>query len=313
MTREIRKDLNSARDLYQEKKHQEAFEIYDKLFLENPEKFSHWDKIRYCWCMYYLFIRNSSDETELFDYTEKVTQIVSQDDLNVRPVCVYTQCVFKAVMFLKKADDWEYMIYWLDKLDPELLSENEKQSENSKFPSKKEDYYRYLSTAYFKCADWQECVDTSGHALDVLTSFAFNGDVWHKWRIAKSLNRLGKPDEALDYLNDVVNVQSDWYILKEIAECYYQTSNTKKALEYARKAILTDDDVNVKVNLYHLIYEMLKDSNPELAITHARLYLAIKLENGGEIARDIEELNLDEDNFDINALESEIKTYWARR
>ena len=312
MTREIRKDLNRASQLYKAKKHEEAFEIYDKHFLENPEAFKHWDKIRYCWCMYYLFIRDSNDETELVDYTERVTEIVKQEDLNNSPVCVYTQCVFKVIMFLKAREDWEYMLYWLDKLNPELLNENEKDSADSRFPSKKEDYYRYLSTTHFKCGDWQECIDASEKALETLTSFAFNGDVWHKWRMAKSYNQLGKPEDALTYLYDVVEVQKDWYIYKELADCCHQLEKTDEALKYAAQAVLSDGETNSKVNLYHLIYDILKDSDENIAMKHAKLYLAIKLESGAQIASDIEELYIDETDLDIDELESEIKDYWAK-
>lgn len=311
MTREIKKELNQASRLYKAGKIQEAFEIYDKHFLKNPEVFNHWDKIRYCWCMYYLFIKDSTDETELFDYTERVTEIVRQEDLNKSPVCVYTQCVFKAIMYLKSQEDWEYMLYWLDKLNPELLNQNPKEGGDTKYPSKKEDYYRYLSTAYLKCGDYEDCINASAEALDVIDSFAFNGDIWHMWRIAKSLNKLNHPEEALEYLNKVVNVQNDWYILKEIADCYYQTGNNDKAIEYAAKAVLTDDSVNVKVNLYYLIYNILKDSNEELALKHAKLFLALKLESGANIPDDIEELDIDEADLDASELEREIKDYWA--
>lgn len=310
MTRDIRKDLNRATQLYKAGKRQEAFEIYDKHFLENPEVFKHWDKVRYCWCMYYLFIKDQSDETDLVDYTERVCDILPQEDLNNSPVCVYTQCVFKVIMFLKVREDWEYMLYWLDKINPNLLSENQR---DSKYPSKKEDYYKYLSTAYFKCGDWDECINASKEALDTLTSYAYHGDVWHMWRIAKSLNKLGKPKEALEYLRKVAEVEHDWYILKEIADCYHQIDNDDEALKYAAKAVMADGDVKIKVNLYYLIYQILKDSDEIMAIKHAQLYLAIKLESGADIAEDIEDLNLDESDLDISELEAEIRNYWSGR
>lgn len=311
MTREIKRDLNRATQLYKAGKRQEAFEIYDKHFLENPEVFKHWDKIRYCWCMYYLFIKDNADETEVFEYTETVTDIVRQEDLNKSPVCVYTQCVFKVIMYLKAKEDWEYMLYWLDKLNPELLSDTQKESQDTLYPSKKEDYYRYLSTAYLKCGDYEECIQTSKEALDVLESFAFNGDIWHMWRIAKSLNKIGQPEEALTYLNKVVEVQKDWYVLKELADCYYKTNSIDEAMIWARKAVLTDDSVNVKVNLYHLIYNILKDMDSDLALKHAKLYLALKLESGANVSDDIEDLNIDEADLDIDELEHEIKDYWS--
>ena len=311
MTRMIRKDLNRAKEIYRAKDYQEAFEIYDRHYQQTPERFNHWDKVRYCWCMYYLFIRDSKDETEIVDYTERVTETVRQEDLNERPVCVYAQCIFSVIMLLKDNDDWEYMLYWLDKLDPKLLSENDKESDGTKYPSKKEDYYRYLSTAYLKCGDWQDCIDTSKEALNVISDFAFDGDIWHKWRMAKSYNRLGYAEDALSYLYDVVEVRKDWYILKELADCSHQIAEDGDALKYASEAVLTDDSVNVKVNLYHLIYNILKDDNEELALKHAKLYLALKLESGAQVAEDIEDLNIDESDLDINELEAEIRKYWA--
>ena len=130
------------------------------------------------------------------------------------------------------------------------------------------------------------------------------------WRIAKSLNKLGQPEEALTYLNKVIGVQRDWFILKEMADCYWQINNNSEAISYVALAVLTDDPVNVKVNLYYLIYNILKDSSPLIALKHAKLYLAIKLENGGLIAEDIEDLDIDKEDLDINELEREIKDYW---
>lgn len=133
------------------------------------------------------------------------------------------------------------------------------------------------------------------------------------WRIAKSLNKLDQPDEALIYLRKVVEVQKDWYVLKELADCSYKTGNTAEAIEWAQKAVLTDDPVNVKVNLYYLIYNILKDTNHDLAIKHAELFLALKLESGANVPDDIEDLNIDESDLDITELESEIRKYWAEQ
>ena len=313
MTREIRKDLRKAGYLYGDGRRKEAFEIYDRHYSEHPELFRRWDKIRYCWCIYYLFIENATDDSELMEYAEIVTEIVKQDNLNKAPVCIYTQVVFSIIMFLKERNDWEYMLYWLDKLNPALLGSNEKESDDSRYPSKKEDYYRYLSTAYLKCGDYEDCIETSMEALDTISSFAYIGDVWHMWRIAKSLNQLDEPEEALDYLNKVIVYRKDWYILREMADCYYKIGKSDEALKYAVQAVLADGSVNSKVNLYCLMYNILKDTDEELALKHAKLCLALKLESGAQVPDEIEDLFIDEGDLDIAELDSEIMSHWSDR
>ena len=63
---------------------------------------------------------------------------------------------------------------------------------------------------------------------------------------------------------------------------------------------------------YHLIYNILRESDLDAALMHAKLYLALKLENSGEIESDIEDLCLDEDSLDILELEKETREYWLR-
>ena len=64
------------------------------------------------------------------------------------------------------------------------------------------------------------------------------------------------------------------------------------------------------MNLYYLIYKLLKDSDPVFAIRHAQLFLAIKLESEAEIPEEIENLEIDEGSLDKDELEREIKNRW---
>ena len=312
MTKEIKKELMQAKKLYKSGKREEAYEIYNKHYVENPDNLKRWDLIRYCWSIYYLFIRDSTDENELMKCADMVTDMVKQEDLNKSPVCVYTQCVFKAIMFLKDNSDWEYMLYWLDKLDPELLNDVKGKSGDIIYPSKKEEYYKFKSKAFLECGDYEDCISTSKEALNMFSTFALNGDTWHRWNIAKALKQLNRPEEALVYLEEVIKVQRDWFILKEFAEDYYLTGDIDNAMKYGGEAVLTDDPANIKVNLYYLIYKILKDSNYEWALKHAQLYLALKLEGSGFIADEIEHLDIDINNLNANDFELEIKRFWSK-
>ena len=311
MTREIRKELNQATGLYKNGKRDEAFEIYDRHFDENPDELKHWDRIRYGWCIYYLHIKDSFDENELVEYAEKLTDLVEQEDMNRAPVCVYTRVVFRLLKFYKNAGDWDCVLYWLDKLNPEFLSETQGKSGDITYPSKKEEYYSLKSKALLECGEFEECIEVSNIALDTLDDFALNGDIWHKFRMAKSLRQIEQPQEALKYLEEVVNVYDYWYVFKEFAEDYCMLEDSENALEYAKKAILANGPVKMKVNVYYLAFRLLKNSDFDFALKHAELFVAIKLENGTDVPEDIEELDIDEENLDIEELENEVKSLWS--
>ena len=310
MTKEIRKELIEAKKLYKSKKYEEALAIYEKYFQASPEVLNNWDKIFYSWSLYQLYIKDAQDEDNLFESAELVTELVKQDDLNKKPVCAYTLSVFKVLDYLYSQNDYFNLINWLEKINPELLDEKRFESNDRVYRSRKEKYYDYATKAYFECEDFEKCIEIANEALTSLSEFTNSSDIWYRWRIAKSLKELMENKEALIYLEEIVKVKKDWFVQKEIAENYYILDEDEKALEYICAAVLTNDPSNIKVNLYYLAYKILKEQDPDLALKHAELFLAIKLENDSQVPDDIEELMIDEDNLNKKDLEREIKQYW---
>ena len=306
---EIREELNEAKKLYKAKKYDEAMTIYERHYNESPEALNNWDRIFYSWSLYQLYIKDAYDEDKLYESAELVTELVKQDDLNKRPVCAYTQTVFKVLDQLYAENDYYDLLAWLDKINPELLDQKRFETEDRVYRSKKEKYYDYATKAYFEVEDYEKCIETSKEALESLDVFTNNSDVWYNWRIAKSYRELLDNSEALRYLEEVAKVKKDWFVQKEIAENYYVLGEDEKAQDYICEAVLTNDPLTIKVNLYHLAYKILKEINPELALKHAELFCAIKLENDSKVPDDIEELLIDEETLDKNALESEIRQY----
>ena len=309
--KEIREELNEAKKLYKAKKYDEALTIYERQYNESPEALNNWDRIFYSWSLYQLYIKDAYDEDKLYESAELVTELVRQDDLNKRPVCAYTQTVFKVLDQLYAENDYYDLLAWLDKINPELLDQKRFETEDRVYRSKKEKYYDYATKAYFEVEDYEKCIETSKEALESLDVFTNNSDVWYNWRIAKSYRELLDNNEALRYLEEVAKVKKDWFVQKEIAENYYVLGEDEKAQDYICEAVLTNDPLTIKVNLYHLAYKILKEINPELALKHAELFCAIKLENDSKVPDDIEELLIDEETLDKNALESEIRQYWT--
>ena len=120
--------------------------------------------------------------------------------------------------------------------------------------------------------------EISKDALINLTSFTNDNETWFKWRIAKSLRQLNQHQEALNYLKEVFKVRRDWYVKKEFAENYIALGNMDKSLKYIGEAVLTNDPSSKKVNVYYLIYQILNESQPDIAFKHVELYYLLKSE-----------------------------------
>lgn len=204
------------------------------------------------------------------------------------------------------------MLYWLNKIDPALLDAKQSEFNGRIYPSRREKYYTYSSKAYLETKDYTNCILISEKALNEFHHFANDNDVWFNWRIAKSLKELNKPENALTYLEKVSKVKRDWFVSKEIAENYFMLDDKENALKYIIESVLTDEPPSLKINLFYLIYQLLKDDKPELALEHAKLFEALKLEYGASIPEDIEKLMIDENELDIDKLEQKIKDYWLQ-
>ena len=312
MADEIYDELSDAKNLYKSKEYNEALEKYEEIYSENPNEFDKWDKIYYSWSIYQVHVKNFDDEGELIESTKLITKLTRQSDLNKTSTCAYTLSVFKVLDYLYNAENYEYLLSWLEKIDPTLLDSKIYEYKGRLYPSRKEKYFNYASKAYFQCKDYANCVLISDKALRDLNHYTNDSDVWFNWRIAKSLKELNQSEKALSYLMEVSKVKNDWFIPKEIADNYFILGDEKNALKYVGEAILTDEPSNIKVNLYYLTYQVLKDDEPDIALKHAELVAAIKLENNVSLPKDIQKLQIDESNLDADELEAEIKDYWLK-
>lgn len=312
MANEIKNELLKAKSLYQSGNYAEALEKYEKIYSENPNEFGKWEKIFYSWSIYQIHVKNYENETELIESANLITNLTRQTDLNKpkNKTCAYTLSVFKVMDFLYRDGDFEHLLYWLDKLDPTLLDSKRFEYNGRTYASRKEKYFAYSSKAYLECGDYSNCILISDKALRELHSFTNDNDIWFNWRIAKSLKELNQSEKALTYLEKVSKVKRDWFVPKEIADNYFRLGDESSAVKYLADAILTDEPANIKVNLYHLTYQVLKDDEPDIAIKHAELVAAIKLKNGVALPSDIEELQIDENRLDEYELERQIKDYW---
>lgn len=320
MSEDVKKDLAQAKKNYQDKNYEDAKNLYETLYTENPEAFTLWDKRFYSWALYQLYVKNPEDETELFEAVDLITELLGQENHSKKEgVCAYTLSMMKLLDYLYKQNNYENLLVWADRLNPNFLS-----AKTSRFTtqdgrevttaSNKEKYYNWLSKSYQEVEDFDECLKISKKALEELTTFTNNSDIWFKWRIARSLREIGEYDEAIDYLKDIYKTKKDWFILWELAENYFFNGDNDKSLEYAVSAALSRGDSDKKIKLYSLLEDLLEDEYPEIALKHSYLIYSIRLHNEWGIDDDLEEkiaeAGLDVENTEYWKIEKELKGFW---
>jgi tetratricopeptide (TPR) repeat protein len=266
-------------------------------------------------------VKNPDDETDLFEAVDSITELLAQEDLSKKDgVCAYTMSMMKLLDYLYKRNDYENILIWADKLNPDYLSTKTSTFTTSdgrdvKIASNKEKYYNWVSKSLQEVEDYDACLVVSKEALEKLNRFTNNGDIWFKWRIARSCRELGEYDEAIEYLKDIYKYKQDWFIQWELAENYYFKGDNEKALGYATSAALSHGDSDKKIKLYSLLEDLLEEDNPEMAIKHAYLVYSIRLHNEWGIDESLEEkiadAGLDTENTEYWKIEKELKGFWT--
>lgn len=311
---ETRKQLAKAKKLYQSKKYEDSIEIYEKEYSEKPEKFSIWDKRFYSWAIYHLHIKSFESEDELIESVNLVTQLISQADLNKDPVCAYTLSIFKVMDFYYNLKEYDELLQWMEKIDVDLLDTKHSEFNGRTYPSKKEKFYNYKTKAYLELNDYDACIECGKIALQSQTSFANSSDVWYKWRISKSLKELAEYEEAIKYLMEISKVKKDWFVDAEIADNYYFNSDKENSLKFASQAALKQGTPDLKINLYPLIRDLIKDEYFDEALKHDYLVYSIKLAKDWPIddwlIEKIEENGLDIENKNYRSIEKELIPFW---
>lgn len=257
-----------------------------------------------------VHIKNYEDENDLIEASEFITELIDQADLNKAKNCPYTRAVLKVIKLLYERNEYFNLIYWLEKINPNLLSQNRGTYNGRPKKSDREKFYDIATKTYLECEDFEICVELSKNALESLDEFTNDSDVWYRWRIAKSLKELNQNKKALEYLNEVAKVKRDWFIQKEFVDNYLALDINEEALKYISKAILANGSANYKVNLYCQIYHILKESEPEIALKHALLYYLLKIDTSAVMDEEIEDLLIDETELNQKELEKEISNYW---
>ena len=305
--------LKLAQRFKKENKIDEAEEIYREFWEKTPEGFSEFDKTSFSWLLYNKYIKNNENLDEITENAELITEVKKQQNQSKdsKYPCPYTLTVLRVLELLNKNNDFEEVVMWAEKINPDYLSEKASDFNGRKYPSNKEKYYSQLTKALLKLDDIDTCYELSKEALELEE---LTDDTWFNWRLAKCANELGEYDEAIDYLKKMIAKKPDWYMKAEIANSYYFKGDFENSLNYAIDAVLTPAPSESKVNVYSLIADLIEDEYPEEALKHRYLEYSIRLNKEWNIddrlTEEIENAGLDTENTQYWKIEKELKGFW---
>lgn len=352
--------LQQANDLRKQKKFEEAIPHYEEAYNDPQTVLNKWDIWGYVhslkktgnldksieisekhiseysdfeniannltWAYFDKYIRtfNTSDINNIEKALDRILEINGQQavpEQNSIP-CPFTIGVFKVLKHYKRPNFNSYKIrYWIDKIDPEKLSQQEqiitKDGKESKHASNYENYYSFLINLLFNEGKYSECITTAEYALENIKQLHYDNSVWFKRRIALCHVELGDSEKAEVILKSLDEGKGEkWFIEFELSKIYFEQENFEKALDFGLKAAKNFGDDLMKVNLYtHLARILYKQDKLEHAKSHAELVIAIKQANDSKLDAEQQKLGSffklnTEETIDLRNQKRSVEKIW---
>jgi len=283
----------------------------------------------YAWSIYYteIALEKIHNETNFFKAGEGILKLTKQQDKSIKKEkdfpCIYTITVFKILDYLsdKAIFNPDKIIYWTGKLNPDFLEATpftikDSEGKERELAPQKELYFALRSKALLKKGLFQECIDLSNIALNVLQKFHYDNDIWFKAKIANAIFHLGNSEEALNLFNEILKTKNEWFLQKEVAEIYLKNNQIDEALKISVNAALNFGEPDKKMNLYKLIADILKSQNKLIeAKKHIEFIISIRKLNNWHFDNELQQI-ANEYKIDPNSLPElskqhlELKKIW---
>lgn len=297
-------DIKLGLEAYDNEDYQKAFDYFTKARKiygkENENSYS----FKYIKCIYSTKLKSittiSKEEQDLIKYCLK--RLKTKD-------LFHHLIIFKIVGILEKKFPYpgEKIIIWLSKLDPEHLSKDrsEYKGKDGKIilnQSHREKYYSILSKTYEKIENFEKSAQISKEALENLSEFTNDSDIWFTRRIAHFEKSKGNFDKALVLLEEIKKKKHDWFILSDLGDVYMKKGDINKAKSYYLEAALSPGDYTMMTNLFKKIATIYSKENPDFFKDNVLLYLKIRNEKKWKIKEEgikfLEKLNINIDDIE---------------
>jgi hypothetical protein len=207
--------------------------------------------------------------------------------------------VFKVLRFAKKHDDWNCIADWIDRIDPDSLSDKPIKTEDIRDGwSDQEIWYNLKINCYLEHND-------PGSALTLCTSlegkYPKNAKFFSRLK-ALSYRHLKKYDESIEiYKTLCTRRRPDWWLLHEYGKVLMDANKEQEALEKLCNASLLNSKLTMSIKLYQDIGKVFSHFNQKKdAFYHYLLVKLIRMENNWPVSLILNsELQILEKELDI--------------
>lgn len=253
----------------------------------------------------------------------KILDVENTKDANLR-----VRLVFQFIKFEKtnNSPDWRVINELLNFLDPEKLDKTgqvisikngPKAGKQIELAPDIENWYSYKTKALLEIESYVECINASEKALQEITKFHYDNEVWLKRRIALSKLQLGETAEGIKLLEEVLLRKKEWFVFKEYAAELLKLNRIEEAFKHAIDAALVKGEILLRLDLFKILAEILRlKGENELADKHNLLELLFRIEKGWKIPDHLNEINEKYKDkiaeFTSKSVAEELKEYWRK-
>src|SRR6059058_3244434 len=176
----------------------------------------------YAWAVYDLCIRTATaPEPEVLKAAHAIIRL-SGGEHAYDPTSPFAKTVLRvAKLYASNAADVR-ALEWLDKLDVTRLATDpgKRQGDGDReqeFASLREQYYGIRTGSLARLGRWQPCLETAMRAVSECGQLHHDNHVWFARRIALAKQRLGRPQEAFDELQQLAARKPTGFMQADIA------------------------------------------------------------------------------------------------
>lgn len=280
-----------GKQLYEEERYEEFIDIYEQF---SDVEFNTFCKHWYTWSLYKAMRMNvTNDITTDEIILEKIIANCDQSPTTKEHFTPYVLSIRYLVKKIKNSNNinYEKIHYWLTKLNPDILSEDEKEFKSKEGKdytnvSSKEFYYTMLIKALVKLEKFEACTVISDIALESISKWNYKNDLWIKSRQLYSICMTSTDfDKDIKAYLDFVTKENKWFLYHKISNIYFSNAKFQESIIYASKGFVlgTKRDQDMMVNLIYDLGLLLVNKSEEVAVKLLQLCYQTRLKNGWNI------------------------------